>query len=48
MVKQTRARAKANGLKIRGWRVFAFYDVLLIEHDDGWRFVSQMQSEWLH
>jgi hypothetical protein len=30
--KQTGARAKgANELKILGWRVFAFYDVLVIE-----------------
>jgi hypothetical protein len=31
-----------------GLALFASDDVLVINHDDGWRFVSQMESESLH
>jgi hypothetical protein len=33
---------------VRGWHVFVLDAVLVIEHEDGRRFVSQMESESLH
>jgi ribosomal protein L37E len=33
---------------VPGWHVFVLDAVLVIEHDDGRRFVSQMESETLH